>query len=205
MIKQAIIAVSLVLVMGIGGLAQDEPAKQLTPELMEEMMQLAKPGPEHELLATYAGHWDAEVTWWMEPGAEPQTAGGSQTSEMILEGRFLKSDGEMGEGMMSGTSLTIMGFDRRVGEYTMVAFDTWGTYYVTAGGTYNEENKTIIMTGEEYDPLMDFMQEYYFKLTLIDEDTYVSELYFTDEVMTQGKGEFLMVRTTYTRAESGKE
>ena len=54
---------------------QPKTLKEMTPEeqraIMEKMMALGKPGPEHEKLANMAGAWTLSATMWHVPGAPP--------------------------------------------------------------------------------------------------------------------------------------
>ena len=173
------------------------PSKE---ELQARAMALMTPGPEHEQLARWVGEWDAEVKIWMSPDGEPMVSSNKTTARMILGGRFLQSEAS-GEFMgMTVESMGIMGFDRRSEEFTTVGFDTLGTYYVTAKGTYDEETKTLTMRGEDYDAALGHTQEYEFAFTWIDDDHYTMALTFFDEITTQGQGPFKMVEIHYTRA-----
>jgi hypothetical protein len=118
---------------------------------------------------------------------------------MILGGRFLQmhSAGEF-FGMMT-ESITVMGFDRRKGEYTWLGFDTFGTYYVTAAGKYDDATKTITMSGSDFDPVFGGTQEYDVTVQIVDADTRVTKIIFKDEAHTQGKGDFCMVEITAKR------
>ncbi|MBD3333610.1 DUF1579 domain-containing protein [candidate division GN15 bacterium] len=202
--RLTIMVLCAVLWIGAGLVTAQEEDREMTPELMAKYMAMAQPGPEHEHLAKLVGEWTSVTTFRMQPGDDPTNVEGTCHNEMVLEGRFLQSRGRASTPQMEAKSMVMFGYDRMMEEYTLVAFDTWGTYYITAAGQYDEESKSIRLYGEEYDPIMDFTQEYYFKLTFVDEDTFVEELYFTDEVMTKGLGEFKMVETTYTRVKEEK-
>lgn len=81
---------------------------------------------------------------------------------MILGGRFLLMESKSGEGEMYTETFNLAGFDRRHKKYTTIGLDTWGTYYVTAAGSYNDTTKTLKMYGEDQDPVMGFTQKYDF-------------------------------------------
>ena len=177
--------------------------KKLTPEELQqkqmESMQLAQPGPEHERLARLAGDWEQEVKFWMSAGAEPMTFTGSSTGEMILGGRFLQTKGIMKSAMGDSESLNIMGFDRRTKKYTSAGFDTWGTYFVTAQGDFDEEDGTIVLHGEDYDPVFEINQTFNIVLKFEGDDKYTVRLYFTGMEEMFGADPFLMVETVSTR------
>jgi hypothetical protein len=117
---------------------------------------------------------------------------------MILGGRFLQSDVSGGEGQMKMEGLNIMGFDRRHKNFTTVGFDTWGTYYVTGVGPYDEKTNSIIMYGEDEEATLGMTQKYDIIIRFIDDDTYVTEIVFKD-ARTPDQKEFKMVEVTNKR------
>ncbi len=173
-------------------------AQEWDQEKMNEMMELAKPGPEHKMLEKMVGTWDQTVKLWMSPGAEPAEMKGKAVNKMILGGRFLQSNISSGEGEMKMEGLNLMGYDRRHKHFTTVGFDTWGTYYVTAAGPYNEGSKSIVMYGEDEEPTMEMTQKYNIIVRFVDEDTFVSEIIFKDK-RTPDESEFKMVEVTNKR------
>jgi hypothetical protein len=181
------------------GMAQDAPDPEQQDDLFAQYQALIMPGEEHKLLEKLAGTWNMEVKMWMEPGAEPLFITGASTHRMILGGRFLMTEAKSGEGLFAGETLGILGFDRRSGVYTTVGFDTYGTYYVTGAGPYDEETRTITMSGEDFDPVLNHTQVYDFVMRLVSDDEYISEVIFHDEAHTKGKGPFKMLEIKYTR------
>lgn len=164
-----------------------------------EMMRLSQPGPEHELLAKYEGTFDMEINYYMAPGQDPMAMSGVATNRMILDDRFLEmaSEGDMGGFTMK--ALSILGFDRRHKVFTVTGFDNTGTYSVSAQGEYDEETRTITLSGADEDPVFGFVQEYDFVMELIDDDTFTWAVTFFNPEMTQGEDEFTMVEIRYTR------
>jgi hypothetical protein len=144
------------------------------------------------------GTWEQTVKFWMKPGAEPAEMKGNSINRMILGGRFLQSDVKGGEGEMQMEGLNIMGYDRRHKHFTTVGFDTWGTYYVTAAGPYDENSKSIVMYGEDEEPTAGITQKYDIIVRFIDDDNFVSEIVFKDE-RTPDQSEFKMVEVTNKR------
>lgn len=167
--------------------------------MYEKAMQIAGPGPEHELLAGMAGSWDVTGRIWPTPGAATTETTGTAEARMILGGRFLELRTTGGEGSLAADSLAILGFDRRHGHYTLVACDTWGTYYVTAEGHWDEEEEALVLSGTDFDPTMEHLQEYDFVYRFPDGDTWVNEIVFKDPVHTQGKGPHKMVEIVNRR------
>jgi hypothetical protein len=123
---------------------------------------------------------------------------GTSINEMILGGRFLQSKVTSGEGEMKSEGLNLMGYDRRHKHFTTVGFDTWGTYYITASGSYNEETNSIVMYGEDEEPTWEMIQKYNIIVRFIDDDTFISEVIFKDK-RTPDESEFKMVEVTNKR------
>ncbi|MBN1447974.1 MAG: DUF1579 family protein [Bacteroidetes bacterium] len=167
-------------------------------EGMEEYMKLMGPGPEHEILKKMVGSWNLKISFWQMPGADPVTTEGTSENRLILGGRFLQMESQSGEGETYMETLNILGFDRRHEKYTTVGFDTWGTYYVTATGDYDEAKKTLTYYGEDDDPVMGFTQKYRYIVSWLSDDSFRMEIIFIDFPMVQEK-EWKMVEILYTR------
>jgi len=181
-------------VYGQGAISDDSLAV-----LQVEAMKLAAPSVEHDRLAALAGEWTADIKVWMKPGDSPMVFTGTTVNEMVLGGRFLISKAVSGEGAMYTETLTILGFDRRYGHYTAVCYDTWGTYYITADGPYDQAANTITLSGEEVDPVMKITQKYEFDCKLAGPDEYVWSIVFKNPEFTGGAPEFKMVEIVHKR------
>lgn len=167
--------------------------KPPTPEEMQQMMALLAPGPEHKDFEPLAGTWDMSIAFNM--GGPMMTFTGRAVNTMILGGRFLKSE-SIGKDPASGMeieALSIYGFDRRTGEFTIVGYDTFGTYYVTAAGKKAPGAKTVVMQGEVAEH--GSIKKYDMVLRWIDANTYVSEIVFH-----LPEGDLKVAEITYRRA-----
>ena len=179
-------------------LPEDMTAEQLA-DIQRRIAEAAQPGDEHALLATLAGEWHQVLKLRPAPGADVMTMEGTATSEMILGGRFLKTESSLHLPGVEGGSLSFLGFDRRSGEFTTIGMDTEGTYWVTAKGTVGERDEFITMSGEDYDPIFGHLQEYDFKIRFVDADTYITEIWFKDRLHTRDGPPFMMIEITSTR------
>lgn len=178
------------------------PMPEMTEEekkMFEQAMAIAGPGPEHEVLQRLAGSWDLTVRIWPSPGAAPIESVGTGEARLILGDRFLEWRSSSSDGPLSSEGLTILGFDRRHGRYTQVSYDTWATYYVSAAGGWNDQGDALVLSGEDYDPVMQQNQVYDFVYRFPDDDTWVTEIVFKDSAHTQGKGPHKMVEITGSR------
>ena len=136
-----------------------EPSPEQGQEMMARMTELAQPGPEHERLARYAGSFDVLLRVWPEPGAEPQTIDATSVGEMILDGRFLVLHTRIPDGMFAGEAISVIGFNRRYQEYTLIGLDTQGTYWVSAQGPEDAACTTATLAGTDDDPVLGHTQE----------------------------------------------
>jgi len=156
----------------------DEPAPTEMMKIHEKMMVVMGPGPEHEILASMAGSWKAEVSMWMAPGAEPVKSPMTTTAELALGGRFVLATSKGSMMGMPVESITYYGYDRRHKHYTLVGFDTMGTYYITATGKYDAATKTIDFHGTDEEPIGGLTQDYNFHLKFNDDGSHQLTLIF---------------------------
>jgi Protein of unknown function (DUF1579) len=171
--------------------AQEAQKKSEGDAMMEYYIEQAKPVKEHERLAALAGPWKVTSTMWFGDQAMASTGKGS--GKMILGGRFLQLDAAM-TGELSAEFLTLMGYDRRTGEYTMIGLDTVGTYYITAAGKYDEAKKAVVLHGSYMQPPTNQEQKYYFVWTNPGPREHLMTLYFT-----MGGTDVRVAETRYTR------
>jgi hypothetical protein len=77
-----------------------------------------------EVLKVDEGTWDAAITFWFKPDAEPVNSRASVTAKMDLDGMFLEQrfQGKFGPemGNKPWTSLSYTGFNPTTGEYEAV-------------------------------------------------------------------------------------
>jgi hypothetical protein len=169
---------TLLIVFGASSaLAQTRP----TPAELQKLLDSLRPTTEHKELAQLEGRWNLEGTFLM--GGPPMKTTGSVTNRMILDGRFLVSEGTSnnpaGFGDPAIGLMSIYGFDRRTSEFTIVGFDTMGTYYVTAAGKKTPDGK-MVMEGEtlEHEGGTAVTRKYEMTLKVIDANTYLTEVIF---------------------------
>jgi hypothetical protein len=126
-----------------------QPKGTPTPEMMAEMMKaMSAPSAEHRLLEAFLGEFTYRATMYM-PGAEPMTSSGVSSAKWILGNRFIKQESASDpKEPIPFEGLSIYGFDTRTRKFTLVAFDTLGTYSVSAEGDYDAASRTITLLGE---------------------------------------------------------
>lgn len=193
---------TLVCLFALPVLAADPPqgGKMPSPEDMQKMMaeyaKYANPGKAHEVLAKMAGEWNANGKFWMGPGA-PVMEGtpGTQSSEMILGGRYLHS---VHKGMMMGQpfeGISYLGYDNFKQVYCMSWVDNMGTGMLTATGKLDADGKSLTLTGKMDEPVTgekDKDVKYVYRF--VDDKTVVFEMWD----MLPGSP-FKSMEMTYTR------
>lgn len=170
-----LLAVLVLAALGATAQEGEKKKKSEAEAMMEYYLEQAKPVDEHRRLAELAGPWKITSTLWFNDMAIPSAGSGS--GKMILGDRFLQIDAKM-TGQLSAEYLTLMGYDRRTGEYTMVGFDTVGTYYITAAGKYDEAKKAVVLHGSYVQPPANELTKYYFVWTNPNPREHVMVLYF---------------------------
>ncbi|HUP49973.1 MAG TPA: DUF1579 family protein [Thermoanaerobaculia bacterium] len=176
-----------------GSLGAEEVKKQAAEEMLQGYIEAARPVAEHDRLRSLSGSWNVTSRLWFGPGHEPVTGRGTATGRMILGNRFLQIDSTVDQ-PLPAEAMTILGFDRRTSDYTMVGFDTLGTYYVTAAGKYDEREKAVVLSGSYARPPSGREQTYRFVWDTPSETEHVLKLYFATP-----EGETLVAETRYTR------
>jgi len=196
----ALLALAALALVTVAARATQDPPEGMSPEAMERAMGLAmdaaQPGPEHELLARYAGEWTVEASFRMAPGGERFTETGTARMHPILGGRFLQIDVQGGFMGSPFESMTLLGFDRRYDDWTLIGFDTYGTYYVTAKGKRSEDG-VVRMDGRDEDLMGP--QVYTFVVELVSDDELVVSTEFTAFAGQTFEEPFRMVSVRYKR------
>ena len=128
-------------------------------EMMAMMMELAKPGENHKMLAEGVGTWDYHVKGWMspDPNAAPTESSGSSVTRAVLDGRFFISE-HSGKMQMPGPNgkMTDMdfkgigteGYDNVKKKFVATWIDNMGTMIMSLEGTYDSATKTLTYRGE---------------------------------------------------------
>ena len=119
--------------------------------MMDMMMKLATPGPQHAQLMKKAGTWKTVTKAWMGPG-DPTVSEGSATYTPILGGRFLEESVKGTFNNMPFEGFGITGYDNQHQEYVNVWMDTLGTAATVSRGKMDASGKVLTMNTEFEDP-----------------------------------------------------
>lgn len=148
------LALTLNLPAPLASAADEKAAPPNMEEMMKKMEEVAAPGPEHKVLASLAGEWEAEVRMWMGvPEGEPSVTKATCKRKMILGGRFLQEDfeGDMMGKKFSGMGLT--GYDKFNKKYVSTWMDDMGTGILMSEGSADAEGKVLTLTGKMDQPM----------------------------------------------------
>ncbi len=126
---------------------------------MKKMMELAKPGENHKLLASLAGTWSYTIKMWMnpDPKAPPTSSTGIGVRKAIMDGHYFLfevtgkmkmpgADGKMKDMEFKGMSLE--GYDNVTKKFVSTWCDNMGTGIFMSEGSYDAASKTFTYTGE---------------------------------------------------------
>lgn len=186
-------AVLLSLLALTAGAQEAEKKKSEAELMMESYAESAKPVAEHQRLAGFTGPWKATTRLSFGPG-EPMIVNGTASGKMILGGRFLELDGKTESAAMHMEAKTLMGFDRRTNEFTLIGLDTGGTYYITAAGKWDEAKQAVVMYGSYLEPPENTEQKYHFIWSTPSPREHVMTLFFT-----KGGKDVQIAETRYVR------
>lgn len=127
------------------------------PEMMKQMMELAKPGENHKLLDSLAGTWTYGVKMWMAPGAPPMESKGTAVRKPMMDGRYFTMD-VSGKMQMPGPDgkmkdfdfkgMSIEGYDNVQKKFVSTWIDNMGTGIIMSEGTYDPATKTFSYNAE---------------------------------------------------------
>ncbi len=141
----------------IATVAQPEGAAP-TQDMMKQMMaEQAKLAPEHKHLLPMVGTWDAELSFLMEPGGEPEVSKGVCVNTMILGGRFMKSDFKAEINMFGDkvafSGFGLMGYGKEKGEFVSTWCDSMSTNLLVSTGKPGDDAKRLSLTGMSSSPM----------------------------------------------------
>jgi uncharacterized protein DUF1579 len=183
-----------------------QPSAEEMKKMMDQMMELGKPGENHKLMAGMAGTWSYTVKMWMDPKGKPQESKGTATRKAIMDGRFFVAehsgkfqmpgaDGKMKD--MNFKGMALEGYDNVKKKFVVAWIDNMGTMIMMSEGTYDAASKTFTYNADcEMMPGMRMKIRETIKVT--DNDHHLFEWY-----EDRGQGEAKTMEIAYTR--SGKK
>jgi hypothetical protein len=167
--------------------AQDKPApdKQAAPgaagdqqKMMEEMMKMMAPGPEHQRLQPLMGSFACETTSFMNPQG-PEKSKASQDVTWILGGRFLMSKYSGTAAGMPFEGVGMDGYDKMKKMYVGNWYDTMGTGILSYEGSMDAAGKVLTMKGTYDDPMTGDKNPVKMVTTIVDPNKHSFEMFTT--------------------------
>jgi hypothetical protein len=151
MFRTAALAAALVATIVV---ADDKKPAVDEKAMMEAMMKLGAPGPEHKKLDPLAGEFTYTAKFWMAPGAPPMEMSGTSKTTWIMGGRFLQDDtsGPAQGGMPPFQGLGLTGYDNITKKYVGSWVDSMGTSITQMTGEIDAAGKMLTFHYEEFDP-----------------------------------------------------
>lgn len=171
------LAFALSLVVVCAAYAQEQKQPQMTPEqqaMMNAWMKFATPGDAHKSLDALAGNWDAKVTMWEAPGAQPHTSTATSETHWMLGNRYLQETVNGNFMGMPFQGVGITGYNNAKKQYFNTWFDNFGTGVMTSVGTMPDA-KTLAMKWTSTDPTSGNDIPGETKITIADADHHTME------------------------------
>ncbi|MDZ4781837.1 MAG: DUF1579 family protein [Planctomycetia bacterium] len=141
------------------------------------------------------------MTVSMGSGASAIKYQGTAESRMTVGGRFLQVEYQA-QGKADATEgMFTAGFDSRHQRHTLIAMDSFGTYFVTSQGQRDAKSGKIRMSGTDDDPVMKALghtKEFVHVLDLRGPEEFVMEVWFVD-TRTAARKDFKYMDYTFKR------
>jgi hypothetical protein len=135
------------------------------------------PGDAHKMLASEAGSWNNEMTFWHDADSKPEKATSTAEIKMILGGRYQEANYK---GNMMGMPFEGRGtvaYDNSTGEYTSTWIDNMGTGMMVMKGKMGSDGKTLELKGKMVDPARKKETNCREVYTIVDANTRKMEMY----------------------------
>ena len=189
------IAVLMSVAVSLSSFSQDKaaPKKEEKPPGEAEMMELAKPGENHKLLAEGVGNWTYTLKWWMDPSAAPSESSGIAVTKEVLGGRYFISEhtGKMMD--MEFKGIATEGYDNVKKKFVSSWVDNMSTGIMLSEGTYDAASKTFTYR-TEYEMMPGMKTKIRETIKITDQDHRTFEFY-----ENRGGTEVKTMEINYTR------
>ncbi len=179
--KVRVLAATALLVLCTTAFAADQPQKkEMSPEekaAMEAMMKAMTPGDAHKLLDNMVGVFDAKVTAWFVPGAEPAVNTGTAENTWVLGNREVM---QKFTGMFMGQQfhgIGFTGYDNIKKSYWGTWIDDMGTSVMVSTGATTDNGKTWKFTSTVPDPMTGKDAPVEERITVTDKDHHTFEMW----------------------------
>jgi len=144
---------------------------------LHAMMAAAMPGPQHQHLAKMVGDWTFTNTFWMGPGAPPQTSTGTMHAEAMMGGRYVEHHwmGSMMGQPFEGRGTD--GYDNVSKMWVNSWIDNMGTGILNGSGTCNDAMSTCTYMSKMWDPTTGKETSMKSVITWVSDNEFHNEMY----------------------------
>jgi hypothetical protein len=180
-----------------------QPSADEMKKMMEQMMELGKPGENHKLLADLAGNWSYTLKMYMDPTTgKPSESKGTAVRKAVMDGRYFIADvtgkfqmpgkdGKMTD--MNFKGMAVEGYDNVKKKFVSSWIDNMSTMIMNSEGSYAAATKTFTYNADcEMMPGMKMKIREVVKV--VDKDHHTFEWY-----EDKGTGETKTMEINYTR------
>jgi hypothetical protein len=152
---KAWVALGLLCACAFAAVADDAAKKPaMDPAMMKAMMEAGMPGDAQKKLDGMAGTWDAKVTTWMMPGADPMVMTGTSQNDWIMGGRYLRQNFSGSFMGMPFEGVGYTGYDNVRKQYWGTWMDNMSTGIMMSNGTgMSADGKSWTFNGSMADPM----------------------------------------------------
>lgn len=149
------------------GVVQDTTDRTPTQAEMAKIATLGELSGEHRRLKTLLGTWNIERREWRAVGQpEPAVTTGTCENKAILGGRYVQMSARWKLSKRFVESMTLVGFDRRSEEYSLVSLDSNRTWFDNARGTWKSATRNIAFETTDVNAMTQTSTEMTFLLDL---------------------------------------
>lgn len=163
--------------------------------MMKAMAEYSTPGDMQKTLAAQNGDWNEEISFFMAPGAPPQTMKATVSNKMILGGRYQQS---MHKGSFQGMpfeGISTIGFDNLKKVFVGSWVDNMSTGMMQMEGPWDAASKSINLKGKMMEPAYGKEVEIRQVMTFTDAKNQKMEMYMTPP----GGKEYKSMEIKYTK------
>lgn len=118
---------------------------------MKAWQEYMTPGDVHKMVASWDGIWKTETKMWMAPGAEPTTAAGTCTYQMVLGGRYQQTSFNSDFMGMPFEGLGTLAYDNAKQVFVSTWIDNMSTGTMILQGKWNDKTRSMTLTGTTTD------------------------------------------------------
>ena len=160
--------------------AAEKKAPMMDEAMMAKWKEAASPNEHHKILEPLVGNWEYSMKMWMTPDAPPEESSGTQSTQWVMDGRFIEqtADGESMGQPFHGQGIT--GYDNGTQQYMSVWYDNMATWMMISSGTYDAAAKKLTMNGAMVCPIKGPMT-FRWVTTITGPDSYTFECFTTQE------------------------